>query len=209
MAKKTSRKHPLLLYRRSVTRYRRAALFLAVCLLGLWYPVSLSYLIWPKPPADQLLLVGGLVSLFYWLWTLIAARMAYVHLRSNHLLIQTPLFRLKISYRRIHNTQSVDLARVFPPKELRRSERNLLAPFYGQSAIALELRGWPLSPRTLRFFLSRFFFGPGKSTLILIVPDWMALSHQLASVLDQWRVTQRQGADNILDSGTLRRMSGR
>lgn len=209
MAKKPSRKHPLLLYRRAVTRYRRAALFLAICLLGLWYPVSLSYLIWPKPPADRLLLVGGLVSLFYWLWTLVAARMAYVHLRSNHLLVATPLFRFKISYRRIQNTQPVDLARTFPPKQLRRSERQLLGPFYGQTAIGLDLRGWPLSPRTLRFFLSRFFFHPGRSTLILIVPDWMALSQQLASVLDRWRVTQQEGANNILDSAALRRMSGR
>jgi hypothetical protein len=206
---KNPRKHPLLLCRRAVTRYRRAALFLAVCLLGLWYPVSISYLIWPKPPADRLLLVGGLVSLFYWLWTLIAARMANVHLRSNHLLIATPLFRLKISYRRIRNTLPVDLARTFPPSRLRRSERILLAPFYGRTALGLDLRGWPMSPRTLRFFLSRFFFGPDKSTLILIVPDWMALSHQLASILDAWRGTQREGADNILDSAAFRRMSGR
>jgi hypothetical protein len=206
---KDPRKHPLLLYRRAVTHYRRAALFLAVCLLGLWYPVSISYLIWPKPPADQFLLVGGLVSLFYWLWTLIAARMAYVRLRSNVLLIQTPLFRLKISYRRIRNTVPVDLARTFPPSRLRRSERNLLAPFYGQTALGLDLRGWPMSPRTLRFFLSRFFFAPDKSTLVLIVPDWMALSHQLASVLDAWRGSQREGADDILDSAAFRRMSGR
>ena len=170
MAKKNPRKHPLLLYRRTVTRYRRSALFLAVCLLGLWYPVSLSLLLWPRPPADHLLLVGGLVSLFYWLWTLIAARMAYVHLRSNYLLIQTPLFRLKISYRRIRTTHPVDLAHTFPPSMLKRSDRKLLAPFYGLTALGLDLRGWPLSPRTLRFFLSRFFFSPQKSTLILIVP---------------------------------------
>ncbi|MGD8602994.1 MAG: hypothetical protein PVF49_00340, partial [Anaerolineales bacterium] len=156
MAKKNPRKHPLLLYRRAVTRYRRSALFLAVCLLGLWYPVRISYLIWPKPPADQLLLIGGLASLGYWLWTLVAARMAYVRLQSNILLIQTPLLRLKISYRRIQNTQPIDLARTFPPSTLRRSERNLLKPFYGQTALGLELRGWPMNPRTLRFFLSRF-----------------------------------------------------
>jgi hypothetical protein len=209
MAKKNPRKHPLLLYRRVVTRYRRSALFLAICLLGLWYPVSISYLIWPKPPADQLLLVGGLVSLFYWLWTLVAARMANVYLRSNYLLIQTPLLRLKISYRRIKNTQPVDLARTFPPSSLRRSERNLLKSFYGQTAMGLELRGWPMSPRTLRFFLSRFFFAPDQSILILIVPDWMALSHQLSSVSDSFRATQRQGADNVLDSAAIRRMSGR
>lgn len=206
---KNPHKHPLLLYRRAVTRYRRAALFLAVCLLGLWYPVSISYLIWPKPPADSLLLVGGLVSLFYWLWTLVAARMAYVHLRSNHILMQTPLFRLKISYRRIRNAQPVDLARTFPPSRLRRSDRALLAPFYGRTAVGLELRGWPMNPRTLRFFLSKFFFAPDKTTLILIVPDWMALSHQVSSVVDAWRGEQRAGADNILDSAAFRRMSGR
>lgn len=206
---KNPHKHPLLLYRRAVTRYRRAALFLAVCLLGLWYPVSISYLIWPKPPADRLLLVGGLVSLFYWLWTLIAARMANVYLRSNHILIQTPLFRLKISYRRIRNTMPVDLARTFPPSRQRRSDRILLAPFYGRTALGLELRGWPMNPRILRFFLSKFFFAPDRTTLILIVPDWMALSNQVASVLDSWRGAQREGADNLMDSAAFRRISGR
>ena len=206
---KSNRKHKLLLYRRAVTRYRRAALFLAVCLLGLWYPVSQYYLIWPRPPADIYLLVGGLVSLFYWLWTLIAARMAYVRLHSNYLLISTPLFRLKISYRRIRNTVPVDLARTFPPSRLRRSERILLAPFYGRTALGLDLRGWPMSPRTLRFFLHRLFFAPDKSTMVLVVPDWMALSQQLASVLDLWRGSQREGANNILDSSAFRRMSGR
>jgi hypothetical protein len=206
---KNPRKHPLLLYRRAVTRYRRAALFLAVCLLGLWYPVSISYLIWPRPPADQLLLVGGLASLFYWIWTLVAARMAFVYLSSNYLLIQIPLFRFKISYRRIRNTTPVDLARTFPPSTLRRSERALLAPFYSKTALGLDLRGWPMHPRTLRFFLSKFFFGPDKRTLILIVPDWMALSNQLASVLGAWRGLKRADADNILDSAAFRRMSGR
>jgi hypothetical protein len=66
-----------------------------------------------------------------------------------------------------------------------------------------------MNPRTLRFFLSRFFFAPNKSILILIVPDWMALSHQLASVLDAYRANQREGADSIFDSSALRRMSGR
>ncbi len=66
-----------------------------------------------------------------------------------------------------------------------------------------------MNPRTLRIFLSKFFFAPDKTTLILIVPDWMALSHQVASVLDSWRGAQREGADNLLDSAAFRRMSGR
>jgi hypothetical protein len=46
----------------AVSRYRRPGILLALLQLGLWYPVSLDLLAWPKPPVNAWLLAGGSVS---------------------------------------------------------------------------------------------------------------------------------------------------
>jgi len=195
---------PLLLYHFAVSRYRRPALLLALLLLGLWYPVSLDLLAWPKPPSDAWLLAGGLVSAAFWLFAIIGPRLAYAQPREDHLRLQTPIYRLKISYRRILNTRAVELAKLLPPSSLSRGKRRLLAPFYGRTAVGVDLDGYPLHPLLMRFFLHSLFFAPDRTGLVLIVADWMGLSNQLSDHLQAWQDSRhhraaRSDAAAILD----------
>ena len=190
--KDTGDRFPLLLYRRAATRHRRTALALAVMLLGLWLLVSRGLTTWPRPPADAWLLAGGFVSLAYWLFTLLGPGLAYVQPRQDHLRLQTPIYRLKISYRRLRATRPVDLARTYPPSSLPSADRSLLAPFFGRTALGIDLDELPLPRGLLRLFLSRFFFAPDQIGLLVIVDDWMALSQQLGVRVDSWRQARQE-----------------
>jgi extradiol dioxygenase family protein len=180
---------PLLLYRRLIARYRGPTFLLTVLLLGLWFPVSQGWLAWPRPPADAWLLAGGAASLAVYLIVLVTPSLAYVQPRRDHVRIQTPLYRLKVSYRRIHNTRPIDFGRMFPPSALRRGERKLLAPFFGMTAVGLDLHSLPLKRLALRLFFSRFLFATDQPGLVLLVDDWMALSRQVSTIGERWRAS--------------------
>lgn len=182
---------PLLLYRQVIGRLRAPTFLLAALLLGLWGGVLSGRLDWPPETTEPWLLAGGLVSLAAWLMAWLGPRTAYVQARSDHLRVQTPIYRMKVSYRRIHNTRPIDLVRTFPPSSTRRAWRKDLAPFYGGTALGVDLRGYPLGRLTMRLFFHPLLFTPDQPGLLLIVPDWMALSRQLSARLDLWRNAQQ------------------
>lgn len=179
---------PLLIYRQAVRRYRSPGLLLTLALLGLWLPVNRDLLAWPRPPADNWLLAGGLVSLAFTLLTWAGPRWAYAQARQDHLRVQTPIYRLKVSYRRILGTRPIDITRVFPPASLPRLERELITPFLGHTALGVDLRGLPLSHFLLRLFFSSLLLAPDQQGLVLLVDDWMGLGRELVSRLDAWRM---------------------
>ncbi|MEW6569492.1 MAG: hypothetical protein AB1449_15280 [Chloroflexota bacterium] len=181
----------LLIYRQAVRRYRGPGLLLSLTLLGLWYPVSLDLLTWPRPPADAWLLAGGLVSLAFTLLAWLGPRWAYAQARPDHLRLQTPIYRMKVSYRRILGTRPIDVGKMFPLASLPRSQQHLIAPYHGRTALGVDLRGLPLSPFVLRLFFSRFLFATDHIGLILVVDDWMALGRQLVSRIDSWRAANQ------------------
>lgn len=186
-ANRTGKRYPLLLYQRAVARYRRPALYLALLLLILWLLIDFNLVAWPSAEEAPWLLAGGLVALLYWLLTLLAPRFAYVQPHENHLRLRTPIYRLQISYRRILSTRPIKLTKAFPPSQLKRAERNLLAPFMNEPAIGIDLRAYPMKPWLIRLFFHRFFFIPESTGFILIVDDWMKLSEQISDRLEGWR----------------------
>jgi hypothetical protein len=182
---------PLLLYHRAIRPRRRAATLLAILLLGLWYPVSMQMIPWPQPPADRWLLAGGLVSLAFALFATFSPRFAYVQPMGDHLRLSTPIARVVVSYRRIESTRPVDVAKAFPRSLLRGSERRLLAPFAGTTALGVDLYALPVRPFLIRLFFHRLMLSPDKTGFIFIVPDWIELSRQLSGRLDAWRTSQQ------------------
>jgi hypothetical protein len=190
--KEASDRFPLLLYRLAVTRHQRRALALALMLLALWALVSREVVDWPRPPADAWLLSGGVVALAYWFFTLLGPGFAYAQPQRDHLRVQTPIYRLKVSYRRIQATRPVDLTRTFPSSSLRAADRSLLAPLYGRTAVGVDLTELPLPAGLLRLFFSRLFFAPDMTGLLLIVDDWMGFSQQLTARLDAWRQARQE-----------------
>lgn len=183
---------PLLLYRRAIARHRLKALALTALFLGLWYLIRQGITDWPPPPADVWALAGSLVTSTYALLTLVAPRFAYVQPRRNHLHLQTPFFRLHVSYRRMLGTRPVDLARAYPPRSMGRADRRLVAPFYAHSAVGIELKELPLPRFILRLFLGRYFLTPDQTGLLLIVDQWMTFSQQVAVRLDALRQARQE-----------------
>ena len=182
----------LLLYERTISRYRRPTLFLAILLLGLWFPVSRNFLDWPPPPTAPGLLFSGLISLAFWAFTKLSPRLAYAQPHQDHFRVQTPFYRLKISYRRILNIRSVDLVKLFPSSTLRRGERWLLKPFYGATALAIDMRGWPLNPKLLPLFFGRLFLAGDQPSFMLLVEDWMTLSNLISSRMGPRRASHQE-----------------
>ena len=208
MAKrKLKRKFRLLLYERSAARYRSKSLIIAVSMIGLWFiSYSTNYL--PRlVPLNRWLLAGGLVAALYWLYVSLGPRFAYARPREDHLWLQTPLYRLKISYRRIRNTRPVQIGKLYPSGSLRGKDRRLLQPFHGATAVGVDLYAWPIHPLLLRAFFGRYILAPDQLGLLLLVEDWMTFSNQLSSAVGAWQDTHRNsrhqpgiGAMDILNS---------
>ena len=100
----------------------------------------------------------------------------------GYLKFVTPFLRMNISYRRIHKTTTVEMRQLFPPQIMSSWMRDIFAPLASQTALIVELKGYPISPVILRMFLSRFFFKDKTPHLVILVKDWMKLSSELDSL---------------------------
>jgi len=175
------------MYDRIIGRYRWPSLLLTFMLLGLWYAVSEQMVEWPRPPADRFLLAGGLVALAYALFAWVGPVTSYVQPRKDHVRLQTPIYRIKISYRRVMNTRTIELGRLFPPSSLSRGQRRLLGPLAGRTGVVLDLDELPIRRIVMRLFLNRFFFPPDSTGLVLVVDKWLELSKQLSGRIEVFR----------------------
>jgi hypothetical protein len=72
--------------------------------------------------------------------------------------------------------------RLFPRNSLSGWMQDIFAPLATQTGLVLELTGYPISPKILRMFLSRFFFKDKTPHLVILVRDWMTLSAELDSM---------------------------
>jgi hypothetical protein len=187
---KAGKRHPLLLYRRTMDRTLSAAVLLGVLVAVAW---GWIYFGEPQrmPDATPWLIAGGLVALVFAVFTYLARWMAYVQARPDHLRVVTPFLNLKVSYRRIRSVHPSDFQQLFPPNQTSWSQRNFLEPFFGMTAVVVELTSYPLNRGLLRLFLPRQMFSKGIPGLVFLVPDWMALSTELDSLQGTWLQFQK------------------
>jgi hypothetical protein len=184
---KPGRHHTLLIYARQFGQWRWPALLSGLGLLGLaWLaPGPLAALL-PRTA----LLVGGAAGLLLYGYSLLGPRLSYVQCRPTHLRLNTPLFRLAISYDRIHTTRPVP----FEPAHLSGSQAALARPFIGMTMLALDLNGYPVSRRWLGLLLNRLLLPDKFIGLQLLVTDWMALSRDIEVHRSQWQGRERDRA---------------
>ena len=81
-----------------------------------------------------------------------------------------------------------------------------MRPLAAQTAIVLEMRGWPLPRWALSLFLSPFFFPDKTSRLALLVPKWMEFSMELENFRSNWSDAQHQ-PENTPQSALLANIS--
>ncbi|MGB2896106.1 MAG: hypothetical protein WBB65_08080 [Anaerolineales bacterium] len=185
-------RYRLLLYQELVGRHARKALLLSFLLLGLWTLVDIGYAHWLEPSSQRWLFAGGLIAFAYWLFARFGPGLAYAQAHQDHLRLQTPIFRLNISYRRIINTRPIVFGKLFPPESMPRRDRRPMMPFLGVTALGIDLHGWPLPAWLLRLFLSRYMLANDQIGFILLIEDWMRFSTQLTSLLGEWRTSRQQ-----------------
>jgi hypothetical protein len=207
----TGKKYPLRLYRHIVQLHRREALLLAVLLLGLWV-LNLTPLVrWMPAGGERWLLAGGLVATAYWLFITVGPLTAYAQPLSTHLRIQTPIYRLQISYQRVRSVRPINVSRSIAPGTGSRAQKRELEPFLGKTALGIDLREWPLPRWVLRLFLSRWMLANDQLGLVVYVDDWMGLSNQVTQALQAWHEhrrpqnSSRGAAAEIIESSSKRR----
>lgn len=177
----------LRLYERMMARYRTSALLLGILLLALWTMLHFEIVTWPSASNAPWVLAGGLVSAAYAFFAWVGPLTSYVQPRVNHLRIQTPIYRLNISYRRIHSVRPVDFTKTFQPNRQPRRDRKVLRAFSGNTAVGIDLHAWPFKRRVLQLFLSRYNLAPDRPGLIFLADDWIHLSNEISARIDDNR----------------------
>ena len=175
-------KFPLIVYKHLVSRWWTPMIAMG---LGLF---AIAYWQYTEPLGQFLLMqwlpfaiLGG-ASMLVGIFFLIIRHIAYVQAFPTHLKFVTPFLRFNISHKRIHKTVTSEMRLLFPPRSMSGWMRDIFAPLASQTAVIVELKGYPVSPVLLRLFLSRFFFKDKTPHLVILVKDWMKFTTELDSM---------------------------
>ena len=194
-------KYPLIVYRHLVSRWWSPMVAIGLGMFALAYSEYIDPIGRFLPQRWQLFAgIGGLaifLGLFFW-----AIRyFAYVQLLANHLKLVTPFLQVNISYKRIKKTTATEMRYLFSSKKMSGWVREIFSPLATQTAVVIELSGYPISPVLLRLFLSRFFFKDKTPHLVILVKDWMRFSAELESMrsgIDPNPPPQKRSRDSLL-----------
>lgn len=175
-------KYPLIVYRHMLSRWWTPMIAIGLGMFALAYSEYIDPIAQFLPWRWQLFaVIGGLaifVGLFFW----VIRYFAYVQPLANHLKLVTPFLRVNISYKRIKKTTATEMRYLFSYKNMSGWVRDIFSPLATQTAVVIELSGYPISPVVLRLFLSRFFFKDKTPHLVILVKDWMRFSAELDSM---------------------------
>jgi hypothetical protein len=175
-------KFPLLVYQRLVGRWWTPMIAMGLGLFGIAYGQYLEPL-GPYLPMTWLPLVAiGVLAILVGIFFLIIKQFAYVQAFPTYLKFVTPFLRFNISYKRIQRTGTSEMKLLFPPKSMSGWLREIFAPLASQTAVIIELKGYPVSATMLRLFLSRFFFKDKTPHFVILVKDWMKFTTELDSL---------------------------
>lgn len=190
--RRKGKRYPLLMYRRTLDRLWPSLMLSGAILLALWVWAVLGKTeLIPPGEAPWLLFSGGVLAVLGIVFILLRYA-AYVQPHSDHLRVVTPFLQMRISYRRIHSVHPADVNSLFPPNQISWSMRSYLEPFFGQTAVVVELNGYPLPFAVLRLFLARTMFYRHTKGLVFIVPDWMEFSTDLDTLRTTWLEKQKR-----------------
>ena len=190
---KTGKRHTLVLFR---NKYRsHGALYFLVFLLctGLYLFLYLGpadlvarFPQWP-PQYDWILLAIGSIAFVLFVFRLVASQIPFIQCTEENFKIQTPLYPIVFSYRRVKGTRPNALFEVFRKDDVSGQEARFLEKYSGQTAIIVEMDGYPLSLDWLKFWMTNLMFTPDGRGIVLWVEDWMTLNRELSDFKDKWR----------------------
>jgi len=186
--RRRGKRFPLLVYVPLGRRLGSLGVLLALVSLVLWWlaPRTL-HPPFNGPPWRHVILFPVLVGAFLFVYGLAARRLAYVRCFPTHFRIQTPFYPLVVSYRRVEGTRPVQVARVFNPDRDKAARRSWPERYWTMTAVAVDLRSFPVSERWLRLWFDRHLFTPERKGFLFLVEDWMELSRELDGFLAAYR----------------------
>lgn len=192
--KQAGKRHTLLVFRKRYRDHRGLYFFVALMFFGLYVlinllPLEVSRRFPWQGEFDWVLLAIGAVIFGVGLFRWIASEIPYVQCTEKNLKIQTPLYPIVISYRRVKETRPNPLFQIYHREKLTRGERNLVLAdkVGGQTAIVVDMVSWPMSLGWLKFWMTNLMFTPDNRGLVLWVEDWMTLNRELSDFKDRWR----------------------
>jgi hypothetical protein len=215
MARNSGHRYRLVLYTYTLNRWWKLLLWIGILMLIMAAGLSLLPLFFPLAhfpiyPDAKIGIVAGaggftvLLAIFF----ITIRKSAYIQPFKSYLRLATPLLRLNISYKRIRQASSTEMQRLFPLERYKGWRRKFLRPLGGQTAIVLEMNGWPLSRWALNLFLSPFFFPDKSPRMALLIQGWMDFSTEMESFRGAWLQSQRE-AERAPQYVVLKRLSKR
>lgn len=193
------KRHPLLVFK---TRYRKnRGLYIITALMSFGLYAALWLLptsTWLNTPwlldIDWLFLLLGIVALGGFIFRWVAGRIPYIQCSERNVKIQTPLYPIVLSYKRIHETRPNTLFYLFGNAKLSRGDRGIVLgdKVGGQTALVVDMVSWPMSRQWMKFWMSRLMFTADNQALVFWVEDWMTLNRELSDFKDRWRERQRR-----------------
>ena len=185
---KAGRRYHLVIYSHMVNRWWPATLTLSLALFGLAW--GISRLPDGESHSNLVTIITGLggVALIFSVFLLVIRNAAYVQAYPTYLRLVTPFLRLNISYKRFLSTTTSEMRALFPPSSVSNWRRDIIAPLASMTAIVINLKGYPISPVMLRWFLSPFFFKDKTPHFVILVKDWLPFSAEL----DSMRLARKQ-----------------
>ena len=166
-----------LIYERMWHRWAWPCLLIGPASIALWWFAPRIAILYT--PFRPLAFVPAMVALIILAYTYIARHQAWVQCKPNHLRIRTPLYPLVVSYSRIKTVRPQTFAQVFDPAGQKKALRRWLRPYWGKTALVVDLTKYPVARTWLRLWFSPYLLAPGATGFIFLVEDWMALSRQL------------------------------
>ena len=179
---RAGKKYPLIVYQHMLNRWWPAMFAIGLGMFAWAYSEYIDPLAQFITWRWQLLGGIGVLAILIGFFFLIIKQFAYVQPSPNYLKLVTPFMRINISYKRIRKTAVTEMHYLFPKKSLSGWMQEIFAPLATRTALVLELTGYPVSPKLLRLFLSRFFFKDQTPHLVILVKDWMHFSAELESM---------------------------
>jgi len=194
-------KYPLIIYRHMVNRWWPAMIAIGLGMFALAYSEYIEpmgrFLPWRWQLFAAIGVLSILVGIFFW----VIRYFAYVQPYPTCLKLVTPFIRINISYKRIKKTTATEMRHLFSYKSMSGWVRDIFSPLANNTAVIIELNGYPISPVLLRLFLSRFFFKDKTPHFVILVKDWMRFSSELDSMrsgIDPNPPAQRRSRDSLL-----------
>jgi hypothetical protein len=186
MAKKRGKRFRLLIYERMWQRWGLSSLLVALASGMLW--VLAPRIRFLPSSLRMLILIQALASFAIFAYAFMARRMAWVQCRPDHLHIQSPIYPLSISYARIKVVRPSELAHIFDPSKEKPGRRDWLRPYWGMTAVVVEISKYPVKKDWLRLWFNRYMFSPEVAGFVFLVDDWMTLSRQLDDSRSNWEL---------------------